>query len=148
MIRTVSSLTLLLALTATGAQAQGGAKAGAEGPALKTSPAEAPAINPSAAPAPAAKPASTGIKPAGDGTTIIGDRESPIGLYITPWRNASAEVDIDRPARLLSLDLDPIDKRVFARQVEYYEALSAAQKARTAPAAVAPVSKAVATPTP
>jgi hypothetical protein len=72
----------------------------------------------------------------GDGTTIIGDRESPIGLYITPWRNAAAEADIDRPARLLSLELDPLDRRVFARQVEYYDALTAAQRAKnTTPAA-------------
>jgi hypothetical protein len=74
------------------------------------------------------------------GTTIVGERESPIGLYITPWRNAFAEQDIDRPARLLRVDMTPIDRDVFTRQVEYYEALtdSAAAKRGAAPAVGAP----------
>ncbi|EIT67567.1 MULTISPECIES: hypothetical protein [Hydrocarboniphaga] len=100
---------------------------------------EKPAVNTAQPEAPAVDTAKAAPKPGSDGTTIIGDRESPIGLYITPWRNAAAEVDIDRPARLLSLDLEPVDKRVFSRQVEYYEALAAAQRAKTpAPAAAAP----------
>ena len=64
------------------------------------------------------------------GTTIVGERESPIGLYITPWRNAYAEQDIDRPARLLRVDMSPIDRDVFSRQVEYYEALTDAADAK------------------
>lgn len=75
------------------------------------------------------------------GTTIVGERESPIGLYITPWRNAYAEQDIDRPARLLQVNMSPLDRDVFARQVEYYDALTEAAKAKTAPA-VAPASPA------
>lgn len=66
------------------------------------------------------------------GTTIVGERESPIGLYITPWRNAYAEQDIDRPARLLRVDMSPIDRDVFTRQVEYYDALSDAAAAKRA----------------
>lgn len=73
------------------------------------------------------------------GTTIVGERESPIGLYITPWRNAYAEQDIDRPARLLRVDMTPIDRDVFTRQVEYYEALTdAAAGKRAAPAPANP----------
>jgi hypothetical protein len=75
------------------------------------------------------------------GTTIVGERESPIGLYITPWRNAYAEQDIDRPARLLRVDMSPIDRDVFTRQVEYYDALTdaaAAKHAATPPATGAP----------
>lgn len=75
------------------------------------------------------------------GTTIVGERESPIGLYITPWRNAYAEQDIDRPARLLRVDMTPIDRDVFTRQVEYYEALTdaaAAKRGASTPAAGAP----------
>lgn len=63
-------------------------------------------------------------RPAEAGTTIVGDNESPIGLYITPWRESHAEKDIDRPARLLQEEMLPIDKDVFERQVEYYDALS------------------------
>ena len=69
------------------------------------------------------------------GTTIVGERESPIGLYITPWRNAFAEQDIDRPARLLQVEMTPIDRDVFARQVEYHKALTAAANAKVAPVA-------------
>ncbi len=58
------------------------------------------------------------------GTTIIGERESPIGLYITPWRESRPEQDMDRPARLLQEKLVPVDEVVFVRQIEYYNALS------------------------
>lgn len=68
------------------------------------------------------------------GTTIVGERESPIGLYITPWRNAYAEQDIDRPARLLRVDMTPIDRDVFTRQVEYYDALTDAATGKRAAA--------------
>ncbi|MGQ0697314.1 MAG: hypothetical protein ACT4PZ_03620 [Panacagrimonas sp.] len=74
------------------------------------------------------------------GTTIVGERESPIGLYITPWRNAYAEQDIDRPARLLRVDMSLVDRDVFARQVEYYDALTEAALAKQAPTAAAPAS--------
>jgi hypothetical protein len=72
------------------------------------------------------------------GTTIVGERESPIGLYITPWRNAYSEQDIDRPARLLQVDMVPIDRDVFARQVEYYDALTAAARTKSAPPTATP----------
>ncbi|MEW6167146.1 MAG: hypothetical protein AB1651_05560 [Pseudomonadota bacterium] len=62
------------------------------------------------------------------GTTIIGERESPIGLYIMPWREARPEADMDRPARLLQEDLQPLDEDVFVRQIEYHDALSDALK--------------------
>lgn len=74
------------------------------------------------------------------GTTIVGERESPIGLYITPWRNAYSEQDIDRPPRLLQVDMSPIDKVVFARQVEYYDALTEASRSKLAPTVAAPAS--------
>lgn len=69
----------------------------------------------------------------GLGTTVItGEGESPLGLYLTPWRDSRPEKDIDRPARLLQEDMRPIDKDVFERQVEYYDALSGAAKRKTA----------------
>lgn len=72
------------------------------------------------------------------GTTIVGERESPIGLYITPWRNAYSEQDIDRPPRLMQVDMTPVDKTVFARQIEYYDALMAARESKLAPATPVP----------
>lgn len=59
-----------------------------------------------------------------EGTTVVGDRESPIGLYITPWRNALPEAELDRPARFLQEELIPIDADVFRRQLEYYNTIT------------------------
>ncbi len=64
------------------------------------------------------------VKTDGDGTTVVGDRESPIGLYITPWRNAAPEAEMDRPARFLEEQLLPLDADVFRRQIEYYNTIS------------------------
>lgn len=60
------------------------------------------------------------------GTVIVGDRESPIGLYIMPWRDSSAAADMDRPARLVEANLLPIDRPVFLRELQYHRALSGA----------------------
>lgn len=91
-------------------------------------------MTPLAAQAPSAdtdRPAvSSDVAPAASGTTIVGDRESPIGLFIMPWRESAAQADMDRPARLLQVDLRPIDEPVFVRQIEYHRALSGALKNR------------------
>ncbi|WP_273454858.1 hypothetical protein [Nevskia ramosa] len=62
------------------------------------------------------------------GTTIVGDQESPIGLYITPWKDDYAERGLDRPARLVDEALEPIDPATFRRQIEYYETITAFRK--------------------
>jgi hypothetical protein len=80
-------------------------------------------------PAVGALPPSAARAATGDaGTTIIGERESPIGLYIMPWRESRPESDMDRPARLLQEQLLPVDEKVFVRQIEYHNALSGALK--------------------
>jgi hypothetical protein len=81
--------------------------------------------------APARPSADTPIEPTeapqslpGAGTTVVGEREAPVGLYIMPWRRSEAEAGLDRPARLLDESLLPLDPEVFRRQVEYHRALS------------------------
>lgn len=64
------------------------------------------------------------VKTDSAGTTVVGDRESPIGLYITPWRNDAPEAELDRPARFLEEQLLPLDADVFRRQIEYYNTIS------------------------
>lgn len=66
------------------------------------------------------------------GTTIVGERDSPIGLYITPWRNAAPEKELDRPARFLEEALMPLDPEVFRRQLEYYNTISDHLNSRSA----------------
>lgn len=92
-------------------------------------------LPPEPAPSSAEQPAAREDLRDNSGTTIVGERESPIGLYITPWRNAAPEQDIDRPARLLQVDMAPVDRDVFERQVEYHQALSEARRSRQVPAA-------------
>jgi len=65
-----------------------------------------------------------------DGTTVMGDRESPIGLLIAPWREARPEADLDRPVRFLQEELIPLDAEVFRRQVEYYYTIAAHLRSR------------------
>jgi len=65
----------------------------------------------------------TGDTAAG-GTSVIGDAESPIGLYIIPWRSTSATPQLDRPARFVDATEEPVDETQFRRFVEYHEALS------------------------
>ncbi len=65
-----------------------------------------------------------------EGATIVGDRELPIGLYISPWRSANPEAEFTRPARQLDVRPALLDPEVFARQIEYYEALDAATRQR------------------
>lgn len=77
---------------------------------------------------PAAKPGSASAPIPADatsGTTIVGDQESPIGLYITPWKDDYAERGLDRPARLVDEAMEPIDPATFRRQIEYYETITA-----------------------
>lgn len=113
--------------------ALGCAAAWAQEPAVDTS-ATQPAVDTSM-PAPAvdtsrsAPPASAPSEADKVGTTIIGERESPIGLYIMPWRNSAAEEGIDRPARLLQEEALPIDPGTFRRQLDYYTALTNHKKA-------------------
>lgn len=76
--------------------------------------------------------------PRGAGTDIVGERESPIGLFITPWKETGAERALERPARLLQEELLPINEDVFIRNLEYYEALSGALKSRNAVTPVVP----------
>ncbi len=59
----------------------------------------------------------------GAGTTIIGDRESPIGLYLTPWKNEYATRGMDRPAQIVQEQMAPIDPQVFKRQNTYYDTI-------------------------
>jgi hypothetical protein len=78
--------------------------------------------------APAAGAATAANEDEGVGTTLIGDRESPIGLYLTPWKNEYAERGMDRPAQFVQEKMAPIDPRVFARQLEYDTAIDTYRK--------------------
>lgn len=88
-----------------------------ESPAVSTSP-PAPAQDA----APVSRPATRTTTRSG--TTIVGEQETPLGLYIMPWRGSTAASGLDRPARFLRESLVPVDSDVFRRQIEFYRALS------------------------
>ena len=59
-----------------------------------------------------------------DGTSIIGNQELPKVLYIVPWKNSEVP-DMSQPPleSLIDEALQPIDREVFQRQVNYHHAL-------------------------
>jgi len=82
------------------------------------------AAPPASSSAPSTSRTISASQPSDTGTTIVGERESPIGLYIMPWRNSGPEQGIDRPARLLQEEAVPLDPGTFRRQLDYYTALT------------------------
>ena len=64
------------------------------------------------------------VQPPALGTQVTGQHETPLGLYIIPWRNSDAAGGPAKPVRLLDQALLPHDEEVFRRLVEYNRALS------------------------
>lgn len=67
------------------------------------------------------------------GLTIVGDRETPLGLFITPWKNAYPPQREDRPALFLDETARPLDADQFQRQSNYDEAFSTYRKSGALP---------------
>lgn len=67
-----------------------------------------------------------------DTTTVTGNRELPKVMYVVPWKRSDIGDLIGRPANsLLDEVLAPVDRNVFRREIQYYQAL----KPDAAPAA-------------
>ena len=62
------------------------------------------------------------------GMSVFGNRELPKVLYIVPWQKADLG-DMGGPpvGSLLDEVLEPLDRDVFRRQLDYYEALHAGE---------------------
>jgi hypothetical protein len=59
-----------------------------------------------------------------EGTTVIGNRELPKALHIVPWKAADSGDLAGRPLNsLVDQTLEPLDRDVFLRELEYYEAV-------------------------
>lgn len=59
-----------------------------------------------------------------DGATITGSQELPKALHIVPWKSAGAGDLAGRPLNsLVDEILAPIDRDVFLRELEYYDAV-------------------------
>ena len=57
-----------------------------------------------------------------EGTTIVGEREAAIGLYLAPWQDETSS-DLDRPPGLYDVPLQPLDPMQFRLQADYDEAI-------------------------
>ncbi len=58
------------------------------------------------------------------GTTVIGEQEAAIGLFVNPWKEQEASTT-DRPPRLFDMPLAPLDSEGFRQSVGARQNLSA-----------------------
>lgn len=63
------------------------------------------------------------------GSTILGDQDSALGLYISPWQE-EAPVEIDRPPRLLDSETLIGDSEAFEERIAHEESRKAYRRAR------------------
>lgn len=54
------------------------------------------------------------------GISIIGNRELPKTLFIVPWKNSEVGVETEL-TNTLNEGMQPLDREVFERELEYYE---------------------------
>ncbi|TDU31364.1 hypothetical protein DFR24_0732 [Panacagrimonas perspica] len=54
------------------------------------------------------------------GVTIMGDRDSALGLFLAPWKEEE-RADLGRPPGLQDPGLAPVDPDGFARTTTYYQ---------------------------
>ena len=55
------------------------------------------------------------------GISIIGNKEAPKSLYIVPWKSSEVGVESGLNSSLLDPTLQPLDKEVFMRELEFYQ---------------------------
>jgi hypothetical protein len=101
---------------------------------LLSCPANAASPKAAAAPAPPAEtPAVDTMQQAGEaGTTIVGERDSDVGLYLTPWKEEHPD-NIDPPPSLLDEPPQPVDARGFTRQVRDASTITAYRREQRLP---------------
>lgn len=61
-------------------------------------------------------------------STFVGDREQPAVSYITPWKPPEGPDKLYRPIKSIAVNvLEPVDRDVLARNIQYYDELSLEQ---------------------
>ena len=70
-------------------------------------------------PVPVAAPATRGPPPQQRGTTIVGEQEAAVGLYLAPWKNEQP-AEVSRPPGLYDPVPAPLDTAGHARAAEHY----------------------------
>lgn len=54
------------------------------------------------------------------GISIVGNKEAPKSLFIVPWKSSDLGDQTELSSRLLNEKLEPVDKEVFARELEFH----------------------------
>jgi hypothetical protein len=56
------------------------------------------------------------------GTTIMGDRDSALGLVLAPWKDETRAPEMDRPPAMQEAGPAPLDEASFSRTTRYHAA--------------------------
>jgi len=65
-------------------------------------------------------------------STFIGDREQPSVSYFIPWKAPEGPDKLYRPIKSISGNvLDPVDKDILARNIQFYNELFLEQESTT-----------------
>lgn len=67
--------------------------------------------------------------PPEDGTTVVGERETALGLVLTPWQDEGPAA-LDRPPALLDEEPAGIDPGAYARASRFERDLAGWRRAR------------------
>lgn len=59
-------------------------------------------------------------EPVPTGTTIVGDQDAAVGLFLAPWKDET-RAELDRPPGLVDHALKPVDVSAQARVNTYFE---------------------------
>jgi hypothetical protein len=62
------------------------------------------------------------------GMSVVGNQEAPKSLVIVPWKSSELG-DTLHVSRMLDDGRQPVDRDVFARQLDYYQIRAASQVA-------------------
>jgi hypothetical protein len=72
-------------------------------------------------------------------TQITGNAELPKVMVVVPWKRADIGAPVGRPLNsLVDEALQPVDRDVFRREIDYYRALSASRPAGEKPVTATP----------
>lgn len=54
------------------------------------------------------------------GMSITGNNETPKSLYIVPWKSSEIGSETELKSSLLNEDMRPVDRKVFMRELDFY----------------------------
>lgn len=62
------------------------------------------------------------------GISIVGNKEAPKSLFIVPWKSSEIGFETGLSSSLLNEKMMPVDKEVFARELNFYSIIDSSTK--------------------